>query len=284
NLVHSQTVGAKMQTGQTGVFQLGDTTDLAGDIYTTFIDQLVVDVNDSNYNGVPPDMDHVQNGTLTIAYGPDPDNLSVDSININPATMTIEDVRAALDASPAFSAVYDSNRVKLTAQDTYYGVVSDTSGIMAALGIGAIFGGRNAMEMSTNQEMIADNRMVGIGHIVQADDGTYQFDDGNNQGALAMSNLRSMRVDPFSTGDNATFASHYGQIVGELGSLIMQDKNSTTSLEIQQEFITGVRESVSGVSLEEELTDLIKFQRAFQASGKMVGAADELMQSVLQML
>ncbi|MEO8325830.1 MAG: flagellar basal body rod C-terminal domain-containing protein [Nitrospirota bacterium] len=47
--------------------------------------------------------------------------------------------------------------------------------------------------------------------------------------------------------------------------------------------MTALRESVSGVSLDEELTNLLSFQRSFEASARMITVADELMQTMLAM-
>jgi flagellar hook-associated protein 1 FlgK len=43
------------------------------------------------------------------------------------------------------------------------------------------------------------------------------------------------------------------------------------------------RESLSGVSLDEEAVNLIKQQRAFQASAKLISTINEMMQTLLQM-
>lgn len=47
------------------------------------------------------------------------------------------------------------------------------------------------------------------------------------------------------------------------------------------EQLTQMRDAVSGVSLDEELTNLVKFQRAYQAAARLVSAADELYQTLL---
>jgi flagellar hook-associated protein 1 FlgK len=43
------------------------------------------------------------------------------------------------------------------------------------------------------------------------------------------------------------------------------------------------RDSVSGVSLDEEMTDLVKFQKAFQASAKLITTVDDLLDTVVNM-
>ena len=43
------------------------------------------------------------------------------------------------------------------------------------------------------------------------------------------------------------------------------------------------RESVSGVSLDEEMTNLVKFQKAYQASARLVTTIDEMLDTILNM-
>ena len=44
------------------------------------------------------------------------------------------------------------------------------------------------------------------------------------------------------------------------------------------------RESISGVSLDEEMINLVKFQTAYDAAAKLVTTADELLQTVLSLV
>jgi flagellar hook-associated protein 1 FlgK len=48
--------------------------------------------------------------------------------------------------------------------------------------------------------------------------------------------------------------------------------------------LDNYRESISGVSLDEEMINLIKFQNAYTAAAKLVSTADELLQTVIQMI
>ena len=103
---------------------------------------------------------------------------------------------------------------------------------------------------------------------------------GNNVNALALVNLHTSRQ---STLENLTFNDYHTITAGDVGSATREAELllNTTTAEFEQ--ITGLRESVSGVSLDEELTNLLSFQRSFEASARMITVADELLQTVLNM-
>ena len=48
--------------------------------------------------------------------------------------------------------------------------------------------------------------------------------------------------------------------------------------------LENYRESISGVSIDEEMLNLVKYQNAYQAAAKLISTADEMMQSVLNMI
>ena len=103
---------------------------------------------------------------------------------------------------------------------------------------------------------------------------------GDNVNALALVNLHTTRQ---ATLGSLTLNDYQTITAGNVGSATREAElllNSTT-LEFGQ--IQGLRESVSGVSLDEELTNLLTFQRSFEASARMITVADELMQTILNM-
>ena len=46
----------------------------------------------------------------------------------------------------------------------------------------------------------------------------------------------------------------------------------------------SIKERISGVSIDEEATNMVKYQQAYEASAKMISAADEMFDSVLGMV
>jgi flagellar hook-associated protein 1 FlgK len=51
--------------------------------------------------------------------------------------------------------------------------------------------------------------------------------------------------------------------------------------EIVQKMLTSQRDAVSGVSMDEEMADLMRFQRSYQASARVVRVMDELLDGLV---
>jgi flagellar hook-associated protein 1 FlgK len=83
--------------------------------------------------------------------------------------------------------------------------------------------------------------------------------------------------------DGLTFAEAYQRLVTNLGLDAQDAGNQKTFFQGLVDQLTQMRDGVSGVSLDEELTNLMKFQRAYQAAARLVTVADILYQTLLDM-
>lgn len=103
---------------------------------------------------------------------------------------------------------------------------------------------------------------------------------GDNTNALALADLFNSR----STALNSeTFANYYQALVGRIGS---QSQSASDELTFSDNFLTGLttrRDAVSGVNMDEEAADLIRFQRAYEAAARLIRTADELLQTLLNL-
>jgi len=101
---------------------------------------------------------------------------------------------------------------------------------------------------------------------------------GDNGNALAMADLQLLNL---LSGGTATFDGFYNGLAAEIGV----DLNSVSSrLSHQESMIRQLemrRESVSGVSLDEEMADLVRFQHAYEASARLISIADEMLETVI---
>jgi flagellar hook-associated protein 1 FlgK len=104
---------------------------------------------------------------------------------------------------------------------------------------------------------------------------------GNNGQAIAIANLQhSLTMNSSST----TFEDYYNSLVSQVGGDVQSANayfNHQSDMVVQLE---NRRESISGVSLDEEMINLIKFQTAYDAAAKLISTADELLQTVLNMV
>jgi len=102
--------------------------------------------------------------------------------------------------------------------------------------------------------------------------------DGSN--ALALSDIRS---ELLMNGGTQTIEEYYSDTIGRLGAEAKGVFIDAEGQRLVMNQISARRENVRGVSINEEATNLIVFQRAYQAAARIVTMVDEMMQSVLNM-
>ncbi len=103
---------------------------------------------------------------------------------------------------------------------------------------------------------------------------------GDNSNALAIARLFDL---PITTLADNTFSDYYSGIVSTVGA---KSRFASDSLRFEENLLDEIknrRESISGVSLDEEALNLIKFQRAFEASARMIRVTDEILQTILNL-
>jgi flagellar hook-associated protein 1 FlgK len=110
--------------------------------------------------------------------------------------------------------------------------------------------------------------------------------DGRNAlalGALQVANTLGQNASVAGSQPTATFQGAYSQIVSQVGNTARQ---TDVTAKAQQNLIAQTKQaqqSVSGVNLDEEAANLLRYQQAYQASGKMMQIASTLFQSVLDL-
>ena len=100
--------------------------------------------------------------------------------------------------------------------------------------------------------------------------------DGSN--ALNMSQFRNISTDALG---NLTTEKFMSSTVGEIGTKISSIEDNMDSHTAIVDQIVSRRESAMGVNLDEELTDLVKYQRAYEASAKILSAIDKMLQQII---
>jgi flagellar hook-associated protein 1 FlgK len=86
-----------------------------------------------------------------------------------------------------------------------------------------------------------------------------------------------------STLQTGTLDDYYQGLVGELGILTEDTNGNQDFTQSLLSNLSEVRDSVSGVNLDEELTEMMKVQHAYEAASKVISVVDEMMQALLDM-
>jgi flagellar hook-associated protein 1 len=106
---------------------------------------------------------------------------------------------------------------------------------------------------------------------------------GDNANALAIAALRTnLTMSPDALGNpTASFTDYYGAVTGQVGldKSTAQSNLDTRNYLIQQ--YEADQDSVSGVSLDEEMSNMIKFQHSYQAAAHVISVADKMLDTLL---
>lgn len=103
---------------------------------------------------------------------------------------------------------------------------------------------------------------------------------GDNRIANILSGLEYKQVMDDGT---STFNDFYSSLVGKVG---IETQRANSASQAQKDIVgqlKNIRESISGVSLDEETTKMIEFQKAFDASARLIKTADEMLDTVLRL-
>lgn len=103
---------------------------------------------------------------------------------------------------------------------------------------------------------------------------------GDNRIANVLSSLQYKQVLGEGT---ATVDEFYSSIVGQVGIEAQRANSAHTAQKDGYAQLKNIRESISGVSLDEETTKMIEFQKSFDASARIIRTADEMMDTVLNL-
>lgn len=222
--------------------------------------------------------DRIVSGSFQIFVDRDGAPLTSGSIAVNPS-LSLNDLVAAINSAPGLAgyvtASVENNCLKIVANspsDTF-AFAQDTSQVLAALGVNTFFTGDKAYTFKVNTLVLNQPQFIAAGQI----DASGAHAVGDNRNALALAALENAPTGS----EGLTIAERYQQLVMTLGLEAQQADSQKNFFQGLVEQLTQMRDAVSGVSLDEELTNLVKFQRAYQAAARLVSVADELYQTLL---
>ena len=148
---------------------------------------------------------------------------------------------------------------------------SDTSDVLAATGMNAFFLGASAADMCVNEELQGnpDRLAAGTGPA---------SGDANN-----LMRLVGLRDRDLASLDGNTIEDFYADLVGDLG---FDTAAARGALDAQAQLLGQLqadREAVSGVNIDEEMVDLLKYQQSYEAAARFISVAQEMTEVLINL-
>lgn len=109
--------------------------------------------------------------------------------------------------------------------------------------------------------------------------------DGNQDGVgnnEAMLNIVNLETDSSVMGNGLTMTETYIERVNNIGSMARQTNISEQALQVVYQQAIQTRDGVSGVSIDQEAADLVRYQQAYQANAKVMQVGSTLFDAILQ--
>ncbi|MCD7895916.1 MAG: flagellar hook-associated protein FlgK [Planctomycetaceae bacterium] len=286
NRVYSQTRGLEPYTNMTA--KNGPTNPEATLNNLKYLEQNIVpgtfEIKDGDFDIVIVNKNTGESYTRTVEIdldgrpGPDgePDTILYDPNNPDASNSLINRLQAKFDdAVPgAFTVSIDrNNQVTITAKSSDYGFAfaNDTSGVLAALGMNTFFTGHNATTMGVDDTYVKNPSLMGA---------AYSGNSGDNNGALDILAVQNKKLTTLS---GMTMDEHYQSMVGRLGTEANKTTNARYLAADIKNRMFNQRESLSGVSEDEEVAKLITYQRSFQSAAKFISTVDSLYETLINM-
>ena len=104
---------------------------------------------------------------------------------------------------------------------------------------------------------------------------------GDNRNALVFADLRGA---PQASLGNLTFAAYLGNQQAVVGENAARATDTAAASDLLHEQVENERLSLSGVNLNEELTNLLKYQRAYQAAARVISVNDSVLDELMRIL
>lgn len=281
NSLHSEGVGMKSVSSMVGTVQISGTTDdLASDFL--YSDRFAP-------GGEFEIVVYDPSGEVASTYVIDPAGTTVGDLitEINTeATAGGGEITASLNADGYFTIEAGSGCTFVIkhAQD------ADSSNALAIMGVNTFFSWTEGSGMPAVDRLDL-TQTLGVSSILKSDceriaagylDSDNRMSPGSNDVALAIYSIQDQVItDLGGSGRNTTLDAYYSSLIAQVGVDVQNAGINERYNEALRDQYIGTKESITGVNLDEEATELLKYQYLWQAAAKLITICDEMMQTLL---
>ena len=166
----------------------------------------------------------------------------------------------------------DGSMLLQSASDYKFIFGEDQSSITQVLGLNSFFDTLKGAEDIQLSEHIREN----TNNISTGKD----LIPGDNRVALEIAKLQTR---PTMRDETMTFDEYYNGVLTGKGLKIQRNKTQQAQQESMVRQFKEIRSSISSVNMDEELTDMMQYQKAYEASARFINTVDRMMETVIKM-
>ena len=166
----------------------------------------------------------------------------------------------------------DGSMLLQSASDYKFIFGEDQSSITQVLGLNSFFDTLKGAEDIQLSEHIREN----TNNISTGKD----LIPGDNRVALEIAKLQTR---PTMRDETMTFDEYYNGVLTGMGLKIQRNKTEQAQQESMVRQFKEIRSSISSVNMDEELTDMMQYQKAYEASARFINTVDRMMETVIKM-
>ncbi len=199
--------------------------------------------------------------------------VQVDLDGLNGDDTTLDSLRAQLDGIDGIAATIAGGRLKVATESSgaEFSFSQDSSGVLAAMGINGFFTGSSASDIGVSEALRSSPSLLAAAKNGQS---------GDNQTALAIAALETRSLSGLG---GMSLKDKYEGMINAVGVSAAGAATDAEGAQVVIETLLAQREALSGVSVDEEAINLMRYQRAFQGAARIITAVDEMLQTLLNM-
>lgn len=231
----------------------------------------------------------ITNGTIsfqayTVQGAPDGARIEVP---VTPG-MSLDDLVTAINSAPTVAAAkltasIEGGKLKIASKsaDSSFEFAGDTSGALAALGVNTFFSGSGSSDIDLDARIKNDPKRINAAIV----NGLGLVDHGDNKNALALHALvkKGVTLDTIHTNTSRTFSQHLSSLTALVGADMDGASRNKVYCDTVSKDLEKRQQSEAGVNMDEELTNLTKYQKSFEAASKLITTANEMFDTILKL-
>jgi len=187
---------------------------------------------------------------------------------------SLNDLAAAIDDIEGISSgVTPLRRLEIESDspDVEFSFVGDDSGVLAALGINHFFTGQNAGNISVSEEVRENPALFAASS------------EGVGADAVNAERLAAFFDTKLDSANGLSITDLYDQLASNTTQASSVSRAVAEGFRVFQQSVEAKRISLSGVNIDEEAINMISYQRAFQASARVVSTISELLDTLVNL-